>query len=148
MHRFIHRRGALRAGLALGATLLVPSARACEYFADNLRITHPWCRATAPGATSVIVSMKFDEVTRPDRLIGVETMVAEGAELGGRLSRPTVDFEIPEGVETHLGEHGTYLRLTGLKFPLEVARTYPLKLTFEHGGVVGANLNVDYARFF
>lgn len=147
MHPLIHRRAALRAGLAFGAALALPSARACEYFADNLRITHPWCRATRPGATSVVVSMMFDEVTRNDRLIGVQTMVAEGAEIGGRLARPQVDFVIPEGLETNLSEHGTYLKLTGLKFPLEVARTYPMVLTFEHGGVVQSNLNVDLQRF-
>lgn len=147
MQRIIHRRGVLQAGFALGTTLLLPQARACEYFADNLRITHPWCRATAPGATSVIVSMKFDEVTKADRLIKVETMVAEGAEIGGVLARPEVDFAIPEGQETHLGEQGSYLRLTGLQFPLEVARTYPMKLTFERGGMVQTNLNVDFTRF-
>lgn len=147
MSPFIHRRAALRAGLAFGAALALPQARACEYFADNLRITHPWCKATRPGATSVVVSMMFDQVTRPDRLIGVQTMVAEGAEIGGQLARSTVDFAIPEGGETHLVEHGTYLRLTGLKFPLEVARTYPMVLRFEHGGVVQATLNVDLQRF-
>lgn len=147
MHPFMHRRAALRAGLAFGAALALPQARACEYFADNLRITHPWCTATRPGATSVIVSMVFDQVTRADRLVGVKTMVAEGAEIGGQLARPAVDFAIPEGGETHLNEHGTYLKLTGLKFPLEVARTFPLVLTFEHGGVVQANLNVDLQRF-
>nr|WP_145545189.1 copper chaperone PCu(A)C [Variovorax boronicumulans] len=147
MHPLIHRRAALRAGLAFGAALALPQARACEYFADNLRITHPWCTATRPGATSVIVSMVFDQVTRPDRLIGATTMVADGAEIGGQLARAEVDFAIPQGVETHLAEHGTYLQLTGLKFPLEVARTYPLVLTFENGGVVQATLNVDLQRF-
>ncbi|KQP43111.1 copper chaperone PCu(A)C [Pseudorhodoferax sp. Leaf274] len=143
----IHRRAALRAGLAFGAALALPQARACEYFADNLRITHPWCTATRPGARSVIVSMMFDQVTRPDRLVGATTMVAEGAEIGGQLARPEVDFAIPEGAETHLSEHGSFLRLVGLKFPLEVARTYPMVLTFEHGGVVQATLNVDLQRF-
>lgn len=147
MHPFVHRRAALRAGLAFGAALALPQARACEYFADNLRITHPWCTATPPGATSVIVSMVFDQVTRADRLVGVQTMVAEGAEIGGQLARPAVDFAIPVGGETHLNAHGTYLKLTGLKFPLEVARTFPLVLTFEHGGVVQASLNVDLQRF-
>lgn len=147
MHTSFSRRAALRAGLAAGAALALPQARACEYFADNLRITHPWCRASRPGATSAVVSMMFDQVTRPDRLVGVTTMVADNAEIGGQLARPEVDFTIPEGAETHLGERGSYLLLTGLKFPLEVARTYPMVLTFEHGGVVQATLNVDLQRF-
>jgi len=144
----IHRRSALRAGVALGAAFALPQVRACEFFADSLRITHPWCRATRLDATSVAVSMFFDQVTRNDRLIGVETMVAEGAEIGGQLARTEIDFAIPQGAETHLSESGSYLKLTGLKFPLQVARTYPLVLTFEHGGVVQAQLNVGLQAFF
>ena len=144
----IDRRSALRVGAAFGAALVLPQARACEFFADNLRITHPWCRATRLDATSVAVSMFFDQVTRDDRLIGVQTMVAEGAEIGGQQASAKIDFPIPEGVETHLSESGSFLKLTGLKFPMQVARTYPLVLTFAHGGVVQAQLNVGLQAFF
>lgn len=151
MHHPIQRRrllrGGLQAGLSLGLLGLLPQARACEYFGPNLRITHPYTRATQPGETSIAVTMKFDEVTQADRLIGVQTPVAEGAEIGGLLARPTVDFVIPEGEETWLREDRTYLRLVGLKHPLQVARTYPMTLVFERGGPVPATLNIDYARF-
>lgn len=151
MHHPIQRRRLLRHGLQAGVSLslvsLLPQARACEYFSPHLRITHPYTRATQPGETSIAVTMKFDEVTRADRLIGVQTPVAEGAEIGGQLARPTVDFTIPEGEETWLREDRTYLRLVGLKHPLQVARSYPMTLLFEHGGPVPATLNIDYARF-
>ena len=146
MNRILHRRSVLHAGLALGASLVVPSARACEFFSSTLRITHPWTRATAGDATSAVVCMKFDEVTRADRLIGVETPVAGGAEMGGLSARPAVDFTIPEGCETLLSEEGTFLRLVGLKFALEVGREHELTLFFESGGVVSASLSVDYDR--
>ncbi|MBQ1762636.1 MAG: copper chaperone PCu(A)C [Aquincola sp.] len=151
MNHPIHRRrllySGLQAGLSLGLAGLLPQARACEYFSPNLRITHPYTRATQPGETSIAVTMKFDEVTRADRLIGVQTPVAEGAEIGGELARPSVDFVIPEGEETWLREDRSFLRLVGLKHPLEVARTYPMTLVFEHGGPVPATLNIDYVRF-
>lgn len=151
MNHPIHRRRLLQAGLQAGAALgfygLLPAARACEYFSPNLRITHPYCRATLPGETSISVTMKFDEVTKADRLVGVQTPVAEGAEIGGLIARPTVDFSIPEGEETWLREDRSFLRLTGLKHPLQVARTYPMTLVFEHGGPVPATLNIDYVRF-
>jgi len=147
MNRNIHRRGVLHAGLFLGASLALPAARACEFFGTNLRITHPWTRATAADAKFAIVCMKFDEVTRADRLIGVETPVAGGAEMGGPGAGPQLDFVIPEGRETLLGETGSHLRLVDLKFPLEIARSYPLALTFERAGVVSATLTVDYTRF-
>ncbi|WP_046113853.1 copper chaperone PCu(A)C [Aquincola tertiaricarbonis] len=145
-HRF-HRRVLLQAGCALGLAGLLPAARACEYFAPNLRITHPNTRATGPGETSAVVTIKFDEVTRADRLVAVRTPVATGAEIGGTQANPAVDFAIPEGEETWLREDRTFLRLTGLKQPLQVSRSYPLTLVFEHGGEVAATLNIDYARF-
>ena len=142
MHR---RRNVLRAGLALGTTLCLPQARACEFFATHLRINHPWTRASADGQNTAIVSMRFDDVTRTDRLIGVETPVAAAAELGGLGARPAVDFLIPQGQESALHEFGTFVRLVGLQHRLEVARSYPLKLVFEHSGTVNATLTVDFA---
>ncbi len=141
------RRHALQAGLAAGLALALPAARACEYFSPVLRVTHPWARASAPGASSARVSMKFDEVQQDDRLMGVQTPVASGAELAGPGAEPTIDLLIRSGQETLLTETGLHLRLTGLLLPLEVGRSYPLKLTFERGGTVNATLNIDYARF-
>ncbi|MDT7838917.1 copper chaperone PCu(A)C [Aquabacterium sp. OR-4] len=141
----IRRRMLLqRSALGLGAALLPPLARACEFQAETLRVTHPYCHATEPGSTEAVVCMKFDEVIRSDRLVGASTPVARGADVAGALARPTVDFEIPEGQETWLHERGTWLRLTGLRGPLGVGRTYPLTLEFEHGGTLLAQLTVDF----
>ncbi len=154
-----HRRSVLQAGLAAGLSLALPAARACEYFSPTLRVTHPWARASAPGASVARVSMKFDDVSQDDRLIGVHTPVASGAELAGPGAEPDarpdarpgadtgLNLAIPSGRETLLSEGGLHLRLTGLQLPLEVGRSYPLKLVFERGGTVNATLNIDYARF-
>jgi copper(I)-binding protein len=147
MHPQPTRRQALQAGIAAGLALTLPAARACEYFSSNLRITHPWTRASEPDARTAVVCMKFDEVRQDDRLIDVQTPVAEAAELHGAEAGPDMDLLIRSGQELELSEAGLHIRLTGLKFPLEVARSYPLKLVFQRGGVVNATLNVDYARF-
>jgi copper(I)-binding protein len=147
MSRTHRRRGVLQAGLALGLASLWPTARACEFFTTHLRITHPWTRASAEGARVAVVSMKFDEVTLADRLIGVATPVAERAELGGVGASSSVNFAIPAGRETLLSERGTFVRLVGLRQPLEIARTYPLTLVFEKGGSIATDLSVDYLRF-
>lgn len=139
------RRRLLQTGLALGAACLLPAARACEFFTTNLRVTHPWTRATG-GEDFAIVCMKFDEVTITDRLIRVETPVATRAELAGVGGLRPLKFLIPKGRETLLSETGTFVRLSGLQHPLEVARSYPLTLVFEKGGVVSADLSVDYER--
>lgn len=146
MKHIIHRRTVLRAGLALGATLVLPSARACEFFATTLRVTHPWTRASIDGATSAIVCMRIDQVTATDRLIGVETPVATGAEILGLSGGQGggVSLQIPKGEEVNLGESGVRLHLVGLNQPLLIARTYPMSLYFEKGGMLEAELNVDY----
>lgn len=157
MHSNLPRRRCLQAGLVLGSAFWLPAARACEYYTANLRVTHPWTRASQAGATSAVVCMKFDEVRRADRLVLVESPIASGAEMGGvgGIGVPAhraaaisgVDFFVPEGQETHLLENGTFVRLTGLKFPLEAGRSYPLRLGFELGGAFDATLTVDYTRF-
>lgn len=150
------RRRLLQTGLAFSSLGWWPAARACEYHTANLRITHPWTRASEAGAETAVVCMKFDEVRVTDRLVLLETPVASGAEMGGaqtgetarRANQPAgVNFLIPAGQETHLEERVTFVRLTGLKVALEAGRSYPLRLGFEHGGVVEATLTVDYARF-
>ena len=113
MNRLIRRRDILRRGVALSAALLVPGARACEFFSAHMRIYSPWARASVQGASTAILCMTFDEVTQTDRLIGVETPVASGAELGGSRASRTLDLLIPQGRDTELTETGTYLRLTG-----------------------------------
>ena len=138
------RRQWLGTLLALGSVGWAGRASACEYMAAHLRITHPWTRATSLGATQAVLCMTFDEVTRAERLIGVETPVAGGARMGGRAASDRVDFEIPPGVETHLAEEETFVTLTDLKFPLQVGRAYPLMVEFEHSGVVLASLTVDF----
>lgn len=141
------RRHLLRTGLALGAWMTWPAARACEFDTINFVIVHPWTRASEPGATTAAVSMNFVNVTRADRLIGVRTPIAEAAEMGGDGVPPSLDFEIPVGPSTALREDGPHLRLLGLKQPLLVGREFPMTLIFASAGTVPARLSVDYARF-
>ena len=138
------RRLVLHSGFALGLTLATRSARACEYFAPHLRITHPWSRASETGATTAVLCMKFDEVTQADRLIALQTPVASGAVLAGPMGNAALNYFIAQGQESLLSEGGVHILLTGLRQPLELARTYPLKLVFDKGGVVDATISVDY----
>ncbi|MDP2006959.1 MAG: copper chaperone PCu(A)C [Rubrivivax sp.] len=143
----LHRRRLLQAGLALCMVALAPRVRACEFMTPTLRVTHPWTRATGHDATTAVLCMRFDEVSEADRLILVETPVATSAEMGGALARPTVDFLIPQGEETYLDDSGTFVRLLGLTQPLQLGRSYPLRLGFEKGGVFNTTLGVDFGRF-
>ncbi len=144
----LDRRRLAHAGIAFGISVVVPPVRACEFVTSNFKIVHPWSRATREDATSVAVCMTFDQVSETDRLIGAESMVCTGAEIGGVGAKPIVDFLIPEGQTTVMREAGTYLRLVGLQFELPVGRQYPLTLIFEKVGPIATTLTIDYARFF
>jgi len=147
MGHIVHRRGVFHAGFALAGSLLLPSARACEFYSDNLTIVHPWTRASAQGATSAVVSMGFKDVVRSDRLVDASSPLAEGVELGGRGERRAIDFLVQEGQSPELSETGVHLRLTALRHPLEVGRQYPLTLVFEKTGPIPTQLTVEYTRF-
>lgn len=144
-HPALPRRSLL---IALGAASLVPPARACDFFSSSLRIWHPWTRATRLDADTAKLCMRFDEVRRTDRLIRLETPVAGGARLAGPgapQGQQDLSLLIREGQELTLTEEGLHIELLDLQQPLQVGRTFPLRLVFEAAGSVEAALNVDYA---
>jgi copper(I)-binding protein len=145
----LRRRQFMKAATLLAAPMLGTYAQACEFFASTLRVTHPWTRVTAQDAPFAVVIMKIDQVTRNDRLIGVRTPVAARAEVvglqrGAQSSPSGVSLPIERGDTLQLDEQGVHLRLLDLTQPLLIARSYPMTLIFEHGGVLDAELNVDY----
>lgn len=144
------RRLALQAASAACLGWAWPKARACEYETGLLRITHPWVRATSADATTAVMFMRLDEVNTADRLIGVSTPVATGAEMGGEQTGVAVSIPVPVDTVTELSEHGLHVRLTGLKHQLHAGRNFALTLEFERSGTVLARLTVEYPtqRFF
>lgn len=144
----MNRRGVLHIGAGMAAALHLPAVRAHEFFSSSLTVLHPWTRASAEGATSAIVSMKFEDVVEADSLVGAQSPVCDGAEFGGVgvPSNPSrgYEFQISKGSLAELSEAGTFLRLTGLKFPLELGREYPLTLVFAKAGPLRAALLIDY----
>jgi copper(I)-binding protein len=141
----LHRRHLL---IALGATVVARPALACEFFSSHLRIWHPWTRATRVDADTAKLFMRFDEVQRTDRLIGIETPVAAGVRLAGPGApekAQDLSLLIRAGQELTLAEDGLHLELLDLQQPLQLGRSFPLRLVFEGAGAVEATLNVDYA---
>jgi copper(I)-binding protein len=139
------RRQLLTAIAAVAAAAMLPAARGCEFFTTTLRITHPWTSAAAEREVAM-VGMTLDQVSEPDRLIGVTTMVATGAELVRDGIAGPIDLVLLPDMPAVLRAPELYLRLTGLRQPLLIGRTYPLELEFEKGGSVRTQLSVDYER--
>jgi hypothetical protein len=138
------RRLFLASAVALGLGVPLRAARACEFFTGRLRVTHPWTRATAPGATTAVLCMGLDEVQEVDRLIGVRTPVATGVEMGGAQAGRPLDLVLEPGQRLDLTEEGLHLQLTGLTGPLHAGRQYRLELLFEHAGPVATAMSVDF----
>lgn len=136
------RRHLLLAGLGLPLGLALP-ARACDFFSSHLRIWHPWTRATRAGAETARLFMRFDEVQRTDRLIGIDTPVAGAAQLITPAGPRPLDLRIEAGSELTLTEDGLHIELLDLQHPLQVGRSFPLRLRFESAEPVNAMLNVD-----
>jgi len=141
------RRWLLRSGLALAGAAWLPATKACEVQAEFLRVLHPWTRATAPDAEFAVLCMRIDEVTADDRLIGVETPVADRAWVADAPAGQPLDFVIAAGSTIDMNEQGLHLRLAPLRLPLHAGRSYPLQLTFARSGVVRTTLSVDFQRF-
>ncbi len=143
------RRQLLRSGVACTLAAAGVQARACEFFSSTLRVIHPWTRATADDATWAVVCMGFDQVSEDERLLGIETSIATGAELmlPGAAKGQRLVLDIPQGRETRLTEHGLHIRLTGLLLPLDAGRAYPMRLLFQTAGPLRVDLTVDYGRF-
>jgi copper(I)-binding protein len=148
MTLIVTRRRALQMCASMGAALSLPSAHAHEFFSPNLTVHHPWTRASAAGATSAIVSMKFDDVRATDSLIGAQSRMFEASEFGGvgvtDSNRKGFQYVIQEGQDAELTESGTYLRLLGLKAPLQLGREYPMTLIFSKAGPLKAALLIDF----
>ncbi len=123
---------------------LARPARACEFFSSHLRIWHPWTRATRVDADNAKLCMRFDEVQRTDRLIGIETPAAAGARLAG-AGQQDLPLLIRAGETLTLTEDGMHIELLDLQQPLQIGRSYPLRLIFEIAEPVNATLNVDFA---
>lgn len=133
--------------IALGTAGLARPARACEFFSSRMRIWHPWAHATRVDADTTSLYMRFDEVQQTDRLIGVETPVAAGARLRGAGTPEAaqgLSLLIPAGQTLTLAEDGLHIELLDLQQPLQIGRSFPLRLIFESAEPVNAMLNVDF----
>ncbi|MEX0810038.1 MAG: copper chaperone PCu(A)C [Dongiaceae bacterium] len=129
------------------------SAAAHYYEIGGLQIIHPWARATVPsaknGAIYVAISNEGDTA---DRLIAVETPMAERAELhtvlmedGVAKMRPLEALDLLPGETALLEPGGIHIMLFGLKGPLVEGETLALTLTFEKAGAIDIELTIEGA---
>ena len=146
-------RLALAAAVSFAAFAAPFSASAHDYKVGELKIDHPWSRATpgtiTTGAVYLAVTAQGDT---PDRLIAVETPRAARAELHTMTMdgdvmrmRQVSAIEVNPGEPAVLKPGGLHIMLIGLTAPMREKERFPLTLTFEKAGKVEVQIAVEAA---
>lgn len=148
-------RTRLGAGLLALALIVLAggSARGHDVTAGDLRIGHPWARASVdlerPAAAYVTIR---NGGFGADRLLRVETPVAARAELhrtaieGGVASMaPAGALEIAPGAVLMMEPGGLHIMLVGLTRALAQGDRFPVTLVFERAGAVEVEVVTEAA---
>lgn len=116
--------------------------------ANDVIVDKVWMRESVPDQTSSTVQLNLT-VTKPARLLGVSSPVADSGEIQGvvmrkgKMQSATVDsMKLQAHSTTLFGERGTYLTLVGLKRPLVAGERIPVTLMVEVAGK-RQNVNVE-----
>jgi copper(I)-binding protein len=143
----------MKSGMKLGLALLLAmgTALAHDYQVGELKIAHPWTRATAPAAKMGGVFLSVNNLsTEGDTLLKAESTVAEQTELhqmemvdGVMKMRQVANLAVPAKGELKLAPGGLHIMLINLKQPLKEGEKIPLKLTFAKAGVVEVKVRVE-----
>jgi len=142
---------ALKTLLAIATLALTFGANAHEFKLGDIRIGHPYARATVPGQTGGAF-LKLDNAGADDKLLSAQTELASRTELhsmameGDVMRMRQVDaIALPTGKTVELKPGGLHLMLFGLKAPLKSGDKFPLTLRFEKAGEVTVTVNVEAA---
>ncbi|QLI82847.1 copper chaperone PCu(A)C [Chitinibacter fontanus] len=143
----------MKAGMKLGLALMLAmsTAMAHDYQVGELKIAHPWTRATAPAAKMGGVFLSVNNLgTEGDTLLKAESEVAEATELhqmemvdGVMKMRQVPSIVVPAKGELKLAPGGLHIMLINLKQALKEGEKIPLKLTFAKAGVVEVKVRVE-----
>ena len=138
--------------LAAGAALLAATpAHAHDYTLGDLRIMHPWTRATAAaGGSGGGYLVIRNTGSQPDRLLRAESLSAKTMELhtmsmeqGVMRMRPVQDIPIPAGGEVKLEPGGLHVMFLDTKVRFEQGRKVPVRLVFERAGSIDVEFEVQ-----
>lgn len=135
----------------LVAAFAAGGALAQEFLAKGMAISHPFTRATPPGAKVAGAFMTIENRGKvPDRLVGASSPVAglveihemamDGAVMTMRVVR---GIDLKPGVTVELAPGAYHVMLENLKQPLKQGETIALTLKFERAGTIDIKVPVD-----
>lgn len=106
-----------------------------QAFADDVKVSKAWTRATAPGQDSASVQLTITS-KKDATLIGVASGSAQSGEIHSMVMEGDVmkmraleSLPLPAKTPVTLGADGNHLMLIGLKNPLKAGRKLPFALT-------------------
>ncbi len=128
------------------------AARAHDYKLGEIRIDHPWARATAPGAKTGAAYAAFMNDGATDKLVSASADVSKAVQLHTHLMdgnvmrmRQVESIELNSGTTTRLEPGGLHIMLIDLDAPLVEGETFPMTLTFERAGKITVDFTVESA---
>jgi copper(I)-binding protein len=144
----------MRLVVALMLLILGAGSNLSEAAESGPKIEGAWARATIGRSQ---ISVAYMTVTSPiaDRLVAVETPVADSAELHTHLMksdgtmemRPVDGLDLKPGETVTLKPNGPYhIMLSGLKQPLKQGESFPMTFVFKEAGKREAVVVVENAR--
>jgi len=134
--------GGLLAALVLGATAAVP-LHAHDYSFGDLRITHPWAKASLKGVPNSAAYMAITNTGETDdtliaasadvsRAVEIHTMTMKDGVMRMRQLEDGIPLPASETVTLEPG--GLHVMLIGLNDRLEKGESFAMTLTFEKAG--------------
>lgn len=136
---------------ALLAVTLAGPALAHDYRVGDLRIEHPWSRATPPGTPMGVGYLKVVNAgDTPDRLLGASSPAAGRVQIHRTVEKDGTTtmvhqadgVAVPANGSVRFAPGSYHLMLMGLESPLEADARVPVTLRFERAGVVEIELEV------
>jgi len=132
-------------------SLAALAAQAHSFKVGELKIGHPYARATVAGQpTGGGYLVLENHGTAGDRLVSASAQVSARVELhsmsmeGDVMRMRQVDaIELPAGGTVELRPGGMHLMFVELKAPLKAGDKFPLVLRFEKAGEVTVTVNVE-----
>jgi len=114
-----------------------------EYRIGQLKIEHPYARATVPGQKVAGGFMKIENKGAADQLIAASSPVAGEMQLhtmtmdGNVMKMREVKvIDVPANGSVELKPGGLHLMFMDIKSPLKVGEAVPVKLKFQKAGEV------------
>jgi copper(I)-binding protein len=131
-------------------SLCGPAALGQEYQAGSLAILHPYARPTALSQPTGGGYLRVINTGSDDRLVSASAPVAQSVQLHSMLMegdvmrmREVAAIELPAGQTVDLKPGGWHLMFVGLKAPLAVGQSFPVRLVFEKAGIVTVEVKVE-----